>query len=715
MKLLLQFLCFISGLTFVGQASQGEAHQSGQSLANSVVGKVTAAAQSTNPAGVVPGFETDRPQESSLEAGSIGEAALQASTTNEAAQHLTSEARDRKSFKIDPNTDPLFVGANQVIANPQKAMDEEFIEVSGSDEEASEELKTCEESGDEYLQRCSKYLKLKLKITPEVRTAIYSCPGHWGYVDHREGPSSVMAQYFCNGCVVTGEHVTPKKVEVVEKEWVDGCAVLEGLTEKGLCRYHSRTTSPKNETRTIDGEPVQQDHFEEHYEYACLKASNKSCAGLREKGCYQINSVCKEKMGDVCVLWEQSYRCPTGKRSTKMFRSTNKSNPYCLTGNCVDTSYEANGEMMTVMSQLAALKEVQDDLRNYKVIFKGNPRACTRHCVNFKDCCGSEKGWGVSVHLAECDKDEKELRQLRNKNLCIQVGTYCAEKVLGVCIRKKTSFCCYGTKMARLIQQNGRSQLGLGFGAPKSPDCSGFSAEELSRIDFSGIDFSEIFEDIRSKVIPKGQGEILAQVSTKRLQENMTLLTKPSLSPNVSQSTQGTQNPVPWEEGSLLKPSVKGLKEEPVQSSKLEPSVISSVVSNSGTGGTTQPVISSIPRSGMDDDFDISPEEEARILKQLAMRKSETQKATLQQNAWSRHMKNRTPVKTGVFGGKSTYSAYDDDFGSIPISPIVKPRTRPNTVQNPLIGNEEHVSKTPPESIPKSENQLTQELKEKGF
>ena len=193
---------------------------------------------------------------------------------------------------------------------------------------------------------------------------------------------------------------------------------------------------------------------------------------------------------------------------------------------------------MNVISQLSALREVQEDLRNYKVIFKGQDRRCTRHCVNFKDCCGSEKGWGVSAHLVKCDKDEKELRELRDKNRCVQVGTYCAEKLAGVCIRKKTSFCCYGNKMARLIQQNGRVQLGIGFGAPDAPNCSGLSTDELSRVDFSRIDFSEIYEDIKSKTVPKGQAQSLVQVSTKRIQENMTLLTKPSLNPQANLSTQ---------------------------------------------------------------------------------------------------------------------------------------------------------------------------------
>jgi hypothetical protein len=109
------------------------------------------------------------------------------------------------------------------------------------------------------------------------------------------------------------------------------------------------------------------------------------------------------------------------------------------------------------------------------------------------------------------------------------VGTYCAEKLLGVCIRKKTGFCCYGTKMARLIQQQGRAQLGLNFGSPECPECTGLSPEQLSQLDFSKINFSEIFEDIKNQTVAKGQGQSLAQVSTERLQNNMTLLTKPPL------------------------------------------------------------------------------------------------------------------------------------------------------------------------------------------
>ncbi len=92
--------------------------------------------------------------------------------------------------------------------------------------------------------------------------------------------------------------------------------------------------------------------------------------------------------------------------------------------------------------------------------------------------------------------------------------------------------------MARLIQQNGRAQLGTGFGSPEAPDCEGLSPEQLSRIDFSRINFSEIFEDIKNQTVAKDQKQSLAQVSAERLQNNMTLLTQPSLNPKSAEDKQ---------------------------------------------------------------------------------------------------------------------------------------------------------------------------------
>ena len=156
-----------------------------------------------------------------------------------------------------------------------------------------------------------------------------------------------------------------KKVKLLREEWVNGCAVLEDLTEKGLCRYIDKTTSPKNETKTIDGEPITRDHFEEHFQYACLKTSAKSCAGLREKGCYQVKSACKEEIDGRCVLWEQTYRCPSYKMVGKSYRSSSKESPFCLSGDCADKSYGPNQDFVQVMSHMSVLKEAGDNLRSF--------------------------------------------------------------------------------------------------------------------------------------------------------------------------------------------------------------------------------------------------------------------------------------------------------------------------------------------------------------
>ena len=45
----------------------------------------------------------------------------------------------------------------------------------------------------------------------------------------------------------------------------------------------------------------------------------------------------------------------------------------------------------------------------------------------------------------------------------------------------------------------GRGQLGLSFGKAKSPDCRGLSPEELQRINFERIDYSDYYNDIQAK------------------------------------------------------------------------------------------------------------------------------------------------------------------------------------------------------------------------
>lgn len=108
--------------------------------------------------------------------------------------------------------------------------------------------------------------------------------------------------------------------------------------------------------------------------------------------------------------------------------------------------------------------------------------------------------WTVALMLLQeilsCDQDEQILAMKRGSNLCVRVGSYCSSKFLKICIEKKDSYCCFNSKLARIINEQGRSQIGRGWGSAESPDCSGFTANEMQGLDLSKMDLSEFYAEI---------------------------------------------------------------------------------------------------------------------------------------------------------------------------------------------------------------------------
>ena len=50
--------------------------------------------------------------------------------------------------------------------------------------------------------------------------------------------------------------------------------------------------------------------------------------------------------------------------------------------------------------------------------------------------------------------------------------------------------------MARILNEQGKGQLGIVWGDASKPNCNGFTREELEKIDFDKVDFSEAFADL---------------------------------------------------------------------------------------------------------------------------------------------------------------------------------------------------------------------------
>lgn len=112
--------------------------------------------------------------------------------------------------------------------------------------------------------------------------------------------------------------------------------------------------------------------------------------------------------------------------------------------------------------------------------------------------------WSIAIlaiqlsGLLSCDEAEQILAMKRDARLCRGVGSYCSSKIpiIGVCIEKTESYCCFNSRLARIINEQGRAQIGRGWGVPQSPDCSGFTIAQLQSLNFAVMDLSEFYAEI---------------------------------------------------------------------------------------------------------------------------------------------------------------------------------------------------------------------------
>ena len=118
----------------------------------------------------------------------------------------------------------------------------------------------------------------------------------------------------------------------------------------------------------------------------------------------------------------------------------------------------------------------------------------------------------VIEDLTKCDTQEQMLGLKRGQNLCTYVGTYCSENINllvgSICMENTQSFCCYNSLLAKLINEQGRAQIGKLYGSAQSPDCSGFTTAQFAQIDFSKIDLSQFTAQVMASVVPPNTGGI---------------------------------------------------------------------------------------------------------------------------------------------------------------------------------------------------------------
>jgi len=124
----------------------------------------------------------------------------------------------------------------------------------------------------------------------------------------------------------------------------------------------------------------------------------------------------------------------------------------------------------------------------------------------------------MDMLLESCDAQDMETALLKDSGYCVSVGSYCAEHwPLVGCVQRAESHCCFNSKLARIVQEQGRAQLPAmgGFGTPDAPNCRGFRPEEFQAIDFSKIDLSEYFDELTTRSQDAIEGEIKSRVEDR--------------------------------------------------------------------------------------------------------------------------------------------------------------------------------------------------------
>ena len=295
------------------------------------------------------------------------------------------------------------------------------------------------------------------------------------------------------------------------ERWVSTCDSLEEELTASLCAQPTRVCTAPDETRNIASVDVYRDCWAYENSYECAAPSTTEedyCSALRDRGCIQTGSQCTGMLDNgLCESYEQTYQCETSPgTSTEVMDCGGQT--LCMDGGCFDTSYEPSNDLGQAASIVGALDEASEDFDvNTNEIFKGEDLRCNKSMVGFSNCCKTD-GWGQDIGLAQCSTNEQRLALSRQGGLCHYIGSYCSNDTFFGCTSRAYTYCCFKSKLARIIHEQGRVQFGINWGSDQNPNCDGITIEQLQALDFSLIDFSEFYADVMEDANSPGSGEL---------------------------------------------------------------------------------------------------------------------------------------------------------------------------------------------------------------
>lgn len=330
-----------------------------------------------------------------------------------------------------------------------------------------------------------------------------------------------VVTYECESAAVNRPYTVENVGQVVE-EHRDETMCNTAMADQ-TCELTSETcVDPDPTTRTINGVAVTRACWNWERTYSCHRFSQASdCSDLENnRQCTYLRDEClDDPQSGACKVTQKIYKCPTpGGTAPGTNQYICGNDVYCINGDCEPIVREASTEFKDALVGLHALDQAgrefnEADLR----VFSGKRETCHKPVFGLVNCCAGKVSGAVPIAagaaalaggpaaiaafatpflvLFACSQDEMKLDIRDRMGFCHNVGTYCSSSFLGICSTKRTTYCCFESKLSRVLQEQGRVQLGKPWGSAKKEQCQGFTIGEFASLDLSVMDFTEVYAD----------------------------------------------------------------------------------------------------------------------------------------------------------------------------------------------------------------------------
>lgn len=330
------------------------------------------------------------------------------------------------------------------------------------------------------------------------------------------------------------------------------------------CGVISRSCTAGPATVVIDGMEVTRPCWRNTIQYACIEGSvSDTCSTSIAQGCHLASTICEQGVtinGKFeCITEQREYSCKVAEATSSAVVDCG-AQKFCIQGNCFDIGSVPDPDFAKAVTGMEVAREAGVYIDEHSLqLFKGQDNRCSKTVL--QNCCKGASAptngltnmaidagsayvfdvlggsamkstltiagfdptsYALSIaimvvkQMLACNSTEVLVAVKRDHRLCHYVGEYCSRKInlllAKICVQHKETYCCFNSKLARIINEGARTQLTeLNWGSPENPSCLGISIDQFQALDLSRIDFSEFYADIMPATPDQGAVQQRAQ------------------------------------------------------------------------------------------------------------------------------------------------------------------------------------------------------------